>query len=83
MKQIIKSEFVTSVTETKMSRKELAAKYELPESEIKKIMTSFGLKISKKRHSTYEIVDDTVIAETIVVAITSVDETLPEVEQVN
>jgi len=35
MKQIIKSQFVTDVTETKMTRKELATKYELPETEIK------------------------------------------------
>jgi hypothetical protein len=60
MKQIIKSQFVADVTETKMTRKELAAKYELPETEIKKIMTTFGLKISRKQHATYTIVDDTV-----------------------
>ena len=63
MKQIIKSEFVKEVTETKMTRKELATKYELPETEIKKIMNAFGLKFSKKRFATYEIVDDTVTTD--------------------
>ena len=65
MKQIIKSQFVTDVTETKMTRKELAAKYELPETEIKKIMTTFGLKISRKQHATYTIVDDTIVNEIV------------------
>jgi hypothetical protein len=65
MKQIIKSQFVTDVTETKMTRKELAAKYELPETEIKKIMTTFGLKISRKQHATYTIVDDTIINDVV------------------
>ena len=65
MKQIIKSQFVTDVTETKMTRKELAAKYELPETEIKKIMTTFGLKISRKQHATYTIVDDTVVNDVV------------------
>lgn len=60
MKEIIKSEFVAAVNETKMTRKELAAKYELPETEIKKIMKAFGLKISRKQHVTYVIVDDTI-----------------------
>jgi hypothetical protein len=32
----------------------------LPETEIKKIMTTFGLKISRKQHATYTIVDDTI-----------------------
>jgi hypothetical protein len=65
MKQIIKSQFVTDVTETKMTRKELAAKYELPETEIKKIMTTFGLKISRKQHATYTIVDDTIVSDVV------------------
>ena len=65
MKQIIKSQFVTDVTETKMTRKELAAKYELPETEIKKIMKAFGLKISRKQHATYTIVDDTVVSNVV------------------
>jgi hypothetical protein len=65
MKQIIKSQFVTDVTETKMTRKELAAKYELPETEIKKIMKAFGLKISRKQHATYTIVDDTVVSDVV------------------
>lgn len=65
MKQIIKSQFVTDVTETKMTRKELAAKYELPETEIKKIMTTFGLKISRKQHATYTIVDDTIVNDVV------------------
>jgi len=65
MKQIIKSQFVADVTETKMTRKELAAKYELPETEIKKIMTTFGLKISRKQHATYTIVDDTIVNEIV------------------
>ena len=65
MKQIIKSQFVTDVTETKMTRKELAAKYELPETEIKKIMTTFGLKISRKQHATYTIIDDTIVNEVV------------------
>lgn len=61
MKEIRKSQFITDVTVTKMSRKELAAKYELPETEIKKIMKSFGLRISRKQHETYVIVDDVVL----------------------
>lgn len=65
MKQIIKSQFVTDVTETKMTRKELATKYELPETEIKKIMARFGLKISRKQHATYTIVDDTVASDAV------------------
>jgi hypothetical protein len=65
MKQIIKSQFVADVTETKMTRKELAAKYELPETEIKKIMTTFGLKISRKQHATYTIVDDTIVNDVV------------------
>jgi hypothetical protein len=65
MKQIIKSQFVTDVTETKMTRKELAAKYELPETEIKKIMTTFGLKISRKQHATYTIIDDTIVNDVV------------------
>lgn len=65
MKEIIKSEFVHAVNETKMTRKELAAKYELPETEIKKIMKAFGLKISRKQHVTYVIVDDTATTETL------------------
>jgi Ca2+-binding EF-hand superfamily protein len=65
MKQIIKSQFVTDVTETKMTRKELATKYELPETEIKKIMKAFGLKISRKQHATYTIVDDTIVNEAV------------------
>lgn len=66
MKQIIKSQFVTDVTETKMTRKELATKYELPETEIKKIMKAFGLKISRKQHATYTIVDDTIVNDIVV-----------------
>jgi hypothetical protein len=75
MKQIIKSQFVTDVTETKMTRKELAAKYELPETEIKKIMTRFGLKISRKQHATYTIVDDTVVEDAVDIIPESVEET--------
>lgn len=63
MKQILKSEFVADVNERKLTRKELATKYELPETEIKKIMKSFGLKISRKRFVTYDIVDDTVATQ--------------------
>lgn len=72
MKEIIKSEFVAAVNETKMTRKELAAKYELPETEIKKIMKAFGLKISRKQHTTYVIVDDT-IASTDTVTDVAID----------
>jgi hypothetical protein len=81
MKQIIKSQFVTDVTETKMTRKELAAKYELPETEIKKIMTTFGLKISRKQHATYTIVDDTIgndIVNTEAVEMTPFSETFSQ-----
>lgn len=59
MIQISKKQFVEDVTVTKMKRKELAAKYQLPETEIKKIMKNFGLRISSKKHATYTIVDDT------------------------
>ena len=69
MKQIIKSEFVNDVNEVKMTRKELAAKYELPETEIKAIMKKFGLKISRKKHVTYEIIDDTIVVENTAVEI--------------
>ena len=81
MKQIIKSQFVADVTETKMTRKELAAKYELPETEIKKIMTTFGLKISRKQHATYTIVDDTIgndIVNTEAVEMTPFSETFSQ-----
>lgn len=69
MKQIIKSEFVNDVNEVKMTRKELAAKYELPETEIKAIMKRFDLKISRKKHVTYEIIDDTIVLENVAVEI--------------
>lgn len=68
MKEIKKSEFVADVTVTKMSKKELAAKYELPETEIKKIMKNFGLRISRKQHETYVIVDDTAVTEDTVLS---------------
>lgn len=66
MKEIIKSQFVTDVNETKMTRKELAAKYELPEVKIKDILKAWKLKISKKQHETYVLVDDTAIPADIV-----------------
>ncbi len=69
MKQIIKSEFVNDVNEVKMTRKELAAKYELPETEIRQIMKRFDLKISRKKHATYEIIDDTIVLENVAVEI--------------
>ena len=72
MKQIIKSEFVNDVNEVKMTRKELAAKYELPETEIKAIMKRFDLKISRKKHVTYEIIDDTIVLENVAVEIAPV-----------
>jgi hypothetical protein len=37
----------------------------LPETEIKKIMTTFGLKISRKQHATYTIVDDTIVNDVV------------------
>lgn len=68
MKEIVKSQFTADVVETKMSKKELAEKYELPETEIKKIMRLFGLKASRKRHQTYKIVDDTATAGVAIMA---------------
>lgn len=66
MKEIIKSQFVIDVNETKMTRKELAAKYDLPEVKIKDILKAWKLKISKKQHETYVLVDDTVVPIDIV-----------------
>jgi len=79
MIEISKKQFIEDVTVTKMKRKELAAKYQLPETEIKKIMKNFGLKISRKQHETYTIVDDTVATETPV-EIAPETEIVPEVE---
>jgi len=78
MKQIIKSQFVTDVTETKMTRKELATKYELPETEIKKIMARFGLKISRKQHATYTIVDDTIVNDAVDIIPEGIVDELPQ-----
>lgn len=66
MKEIIKSQFVIDVNETKMTRKELAAKYDLPEVKIKDILKAWKLKISKKQHETYVLVDDTAVPTDIV-----------------
>lgn len=60
MREIRQSEFTADVNERKLSRKELAAKYELPESEIKLLLKRFGLSISRKRFDSYVVVEDVV-----------------------
>lgn len=68
-KQIKKSEFTADVVENRLSKAELAQKYELPKTEITKILKTFGLRISPKRFVTYQIVDD--VASTDVLSSTS------------
>jgi hypothetical protein len=71
-KTIVRSEFTKQVVDNRLTKAELAAMYELPKTEITKLLKAFGLRISPKRYATYSIVDDTV-AETNVATTTDDD----------
>ena len=79
-KQIVRSEFTTEVVTNRLTKAELAAKYELPKTEITKLLKTFGLRISPKRYATYTIVDDTV-ATTDVQSTTAAESDLSHVYQ--
>lgn len=74
-KVIVRSEFTKQVVENRLTKAELAAMYELPKTEITKLLKGFGLRISPKRYETYKIVDDTV-AETNVATTTATNDDL-------
>lgn len=60
-KTIVRSEFTKQVVENRLTKAELAEMYELPKTEITKLLKAFGLRISPKRYATYKIVDDTAV----------------------
>jgi hypothetical protein len=58
IRKISLSEFTSDVNETKLNKDELAEKYGLPKTEIGRILKKYNLQITRKKHMTYEMVED-------------------------
>lgn len=55
IRKISAAEFTSDVNEARLTKDELAEKYALPKVEVGRIMKQLNLKITRKKHVTYQL----------------------------